>query len=81
VKVEDRRGELLDYAAFWIVLGIVLAVAVMRAQAYVLIAFAWFPIRWGLARAVAAARLPAAVKPKPPPVDKPFGYESGGPTS
>lgn len=73
---EDKRRRLADEAAFCILLGVVLAVAAMRAQAYVLIIFAWFPIRWGVARAVAAARLPAD---KPPAGGADFGYEPDGP--
>jgi hypothetical protein len=70
---DDDRRRLLDAAAFLILGGVVLAFAVMRAQAYPLIVFAWFPIRWGVARIVAAARPPAPA-PRPLP-RKPFGYE------
>jgi hypothetical protein len=74
---DEARRKLLDVAALWILIGVALVALGVRERHLVLILLAWLPIRWGLVRAVAAAR-PA---PAPPPVDKPFGYESGGPTS
>lgn len=74
---DKRRGELLDVAAFWILVGIAMVAAGLRERHLVLVLLAWLPIRWGLVRVAAAAKSDA---PAPlPRREPPFGYEPDGP--
>jgi hypothetical protein len=74
---DEARRKLLDAAALWILIGVALvALAVREAHALPLL-LAWFPIRWGLVRAVAAAR-PAPPTAPLPRRERPFGYDDAG---
>lgn len=71
---EERRGSLIDWAAFWVTLGVIIVVSAVWTGLPFLLALAWLPVRWGLARAVAAARVPAD---RPAAGERPFGYDPG----
>jgi hypothetical protein len=74
---DEHRRKLLDAAALWILIGVALVALGVREGHAVPLLLAWFPIRWGLVRAVAAAgpRAPAPLPRREPP----FGYHEGGP--
>lgn len=74
----NARTKAMDWAAFWFVLAALIVATAAVAQLYFLVAVALFPARWGVARIVDAIEAGRAM---PPPADKPFGYEQGGPPS
>lgn len=71
-----RREALTDSATWWIVIGVMLVAYAVEQGMPLLAVFAYLPIRWGLARIVAACAPPTEA-----PQAEDFGYEQGGPPS
>jgi uncharacterized membrane protein len=68
-------ATLLDRAALLLVFGAMLIAFGVRNDWPLLIVVAYLPVRWGLVRVVEVCARPSL----PPPADRPFGYEQGGP--
>lgn len=73
---ENVRRKLIDHAALHVLGGVAVAAYAVKTGALVFLIVAWLMIRWGVVRAVAAARLPAD---KPAAGEPYFGYEPDGP--
>jgi hypothetical protein len=73
---DKARATLLDEATWCLLAVLLLVVLALRHDMLGLLLVAWLPIRWGLARVVAACR-PAPETTSPATPDRPFGYEGG----